>query len=487
MSETALLERQRIWQELESSYQNGTARRLARRSLALNFEDLPSEVVHMAKRCLLDAIGCGIGGYAAPGRPICERVVTRLGGLPEAIIIGSGQRTNVLNAALVNAFMVRYLDYNDIGGGGHNSDAIPSLLAVAEAEKRSGQDLLTSIVISYELGARFMAAVHCDGDHYSGYADMARRGWCTDIRGSFNMPPAIGRLMGLDEEQVANAIGATCVRSLPMNHLDANNAEFVMSKNLRFGFVAYDAIMSCLLASEGFVGPQLAMEGEYGFNHTVMLDRLNLDMLCDFPGEWMILDTAFKNHCANFTTQSSIQCTIALCEEHDIQPEQIQKMTIVACKREAAHTTAPPKKYPRNGESADHSAFYSNALAVVERRFGPKSFESQKFTDPTVLGLIERIDVVVEESWPELCLSGGVKIELRDGRVVEKYQEFPHGWSTDPMTDKELDAKFEEMASEYIPSSQVKALQDAIWHIDETTEISKLSNLLAFPTKSERP
>src|SRR5512136_1380603 len=101
---------------------------------------LPQDVVHQAKRCLLDALGCAIGAYEAPGRPICEAVVKELGGVQESTIFGSGLRTSALNATLVNSLLVRFLDYNDLGGGGHNSDAIPSILAIAEREKVRGRD-----------------------------------------------------------------------------------------------------------------------------------------------------------------------------------------------------------------------------------------------------------------------------------------------------------------------------------------------------------
>ena len=114
--------------------------------------------MHHAKRCLLDALGCAIGAYKAPGRLICEDAAVEIGGPEEATIFGSGRRTSALNATLTNTFLIRYLDYNDMGGGGHNSDSIGSIIAVAEREKVTGRDFLTSLVTSYELGARFSDA-----------------------------------------------------------------------------------------------------------------------------------------------------------------------------------------------------------------------------------------------------------------------------------------------------------------------------------------
>lgn len=177
------LSRDLTWHTLDHVYRSSIAHQFARYALALDYELLPKEVVHQAKRCLLDALGCAIGAYEAPGLPICEAVVEELGGVQEATVFGSGLRTSVLNATLVNSFLVRFLDYNNLGGGGHNSDAIPSILAVAEREKAKGQDFLTPLVISYELGARVRESI--EG------LSLEDRGWSIDIRGGLNTPPAL--------------------------------------------------------------------------------------------------------------------------------------------------------------------------------------------------------------------------------------------------------------------------------------------------------
>ena len=126
------------WQNLDLSYRSSVAYQFARYALALKYELLPQEVIHQAKRCVLDALGCAIGGYIAPGRPICEGVIQDLGGPQEATVFCSGLQTSAVNATLVNAFLVRFLDYNDCGGGNHNSEALPALLAISEREKRGG-------------------------------------------------------------------------------------------------------------------------------------------------------------------------------------------------------------------------------------------------------------------------------------------------------------------------------------------------------------
>ncbi|MFC1982159.1 MmgE/PrpD family protein, partial [Chloroflexota bacterium] len=355
------LQRDLAWQNLELVYKSSVAHQFARYALGLSYEMLPEDVVHQAKRCLLDTLGCAIGAYEAPGRPMCETVAKELGGPEEATVFGSGLRTSAPNATIVNSFMVRYLDYNDLGGGGHNSDAISSILAVAEREKASGRDFLTSLVISYELGDRAARSFSA--------SSIQEKGWCTDVRGGLSMPPSLGRLMGLNEEQIANAIGACACYCLPLGILDTNREENFMSKNLRFGWVAYNAILTCMLAKQGFTGPVRIVEGEKGIRQVLTQGDLDLERMTDFSG-WRIRNTMFKALCSNWTTHGHIYATIAIVKENDLKPEDIAAVHIKAGLREALHTVTPSKKYPRNGESADHSAFYGNALAIKERRFG---------------------------------------------------------------------------------------------------------------------
>ena len=112
-------QRDLAWQHLDFTYRSSVAHKFARYALALDYSLLPEQVAHQAKRCVLEALGCAIGAYEAPGRAICEATVQEIGGRQEATIFCSGLRTSAMNAALANSFLVRFLDYNDIGGGSH--------------------------------------------------------------------------------------------------------------------------------------------------------------------------------------------------------------------------------------------------------------------------------------------------------------------------------------------------------------------------------
>ncbi len=467
-------QRDLVWQNLDLVYRSSVAHQFARYGLSLNYKLLPQDVVHQAKRCLLDALGCAIGGYEDPGRLICEEVIKELGGREEATVFCSGLRTSAPNATLVNSFMVRLLDYNDLGGGGHNSDSISAILAISEREKASGKDLLTSIVISYELGARVTQSI-------TGMS-LEERGWTPDIRGGFSMPPTLGRLMGLTEDQIANAIGTCACANLPLNIIDADREENFMRKNLRFGWVAYDAILSCMLAKKGFTGPVRIIEGDCGWRQVLLQGDMDIERLVDFSG-WRILNTRHKYLCACAYTHGHIYATLAIVKEQDLKPEDIAAVRIKAGARQTRHTTTLAKKYPRNAESADHSAFYGNALAIKERAFGPDSIKPEKFTDPVVLDLIEKITVEADPNIPERSNEGISEITTKDGRKFQKHIVTPHGLGNDPLTDQELEDKFRAMAEKHMVERQIKQIFDTIWNAEKLDNIDKLMKLMVFQSR----
>ena len=133
----------------------------------LSFSDLPPSTIAVTKRVILDSLGCAIGAFTAgcPPARILEESLDDIGGPAESTVIGSGTRTSALSALLINSTLVRYLDLNDAYGvvtpkgmaGGHPSDALGAILAVAERQRTSGHDVITNIVLAYELFAQLTA------------------------------------------------------------------------------------------------------------------------------------------------------------------------------------------------------------------------------------------------------------------------------------------------------------------------------------------
>lgn len=462
------------WKNDEYVTQSSIAHQFARYALELNYESLPTDVIHQVKRILLDSFACAIGASKSTGRPIIEEMITELGGFQESSIWGTGSKTSALNATLINGYLIRYLDYNDIGGGSHNSEAIASILAIAERQNSNIKDFILSVVISYELGARIRESI-------TGKLDD--KGWNDDSRACLNMPPPLGTLLKLNEDQIANAIGIAGPHSPLLGILDADREEFGMSKNLRFSIGSYLSILACLLAKKGFSGFKRIIEGEKGFNQVLANGQMDLNKLVDFSG-WRILRTSFKTICEDYYTHCNILSTLEIVKEHDLKPEDIAIIRIKTNPRDIRHLTAVPwKKYPRNTENATHSIFFGNAIAVKERAVGPEQFTPEKFKDPVILDLIEKIIVERDPDIPEsgeLARGGSSEITTLDNRHFKKSFSLPHGHFTNPLSDEELEYKFKNAATPYMHSNNIKKLIEVIWNLERLEKICDLTKLLVW-------
>jgi 2-methylcitrate dehydratase len=464
-------ERDLAWQRYNNACRSSVAHHFARYALRLKYESLPKDVVHQAKRSLLDGLGNAIGGYGAPGRPVCEAAARELGGLEEATMFGSGLRTSALTAALVNSFLVRFLDYHDLGGNHHGCDAIASILALCEREKAGGRDFLTSLVVSYELGARVRQLE----------APKSRSGgFIFDTNYNLTMPPALGRLMGMNEDQIANAIGICASHSFALGAIMAE--EPTMSKNIRAGFIAHDALLCCILAKNGFTGPARVVEGESGLIETLYTGFDKLDRVVDFNG-WKILDTRHKFYRGCAVLQALVSGILSIVTENDLEPEDIESVRLTCWPRFATMFGRFPFKYPRNAETADHSMWYTTAIAIKERRLGPDSYEPEKFTDPVVLDLTKRITI---EPGPDVGNYEGIsEIVTKDGRRLRRRVDTPHGFGDDPLSDEELEQKFKEMAKKYMTEKQIRQIFDTVWNVERVDDMKKLTALMVFQNQQK--
>jgi 2-methylcitrate dehydratase len=133
------------------------AQMMADFTFELNYDSIPWQVMAVARRHLADTMACALGAHNTPAAQALQKYAIGKGGRADATIIGAGKKVPAGLAALVNGTMVRYLDGNDIfvlsrgGPSGHCSDGTPALLALAEQYRRSGEELLTCLVASYEL------------------------------------------------------------------------------------------------------------------------------------------------------------------------------------------------------------------------------------------------------------------------------------------------------------------------------------------------
>ncbi|OPY73760.1 MAG: 2-methylcitrate dehydratase [Syntrophorhabdus sp. PtaU1.Bin058] len=458
------------------------SRQLAEEVLNFNSRDIPPHVIHQTERLILDTLGCAIGGYASDANRSLHKLIIELDGPKEATIVGSGVKTSCLNATLANGVMTRYLDYNDavvieaengFRVGYHPSEVIPPILALAEKQGLSGLETIAAIILGYDLSNRFLEGIVG--------REMEQRGWNGDTRGAYIMPFVAGRILGLDTEQVVNAAGISGSTHAVLGILDASGEEYTMTKNLRFPAMAYGGIMAAMMARQGFTGPVNIFEGHDGFITTFLSGEYEPTRLADRDRRYTIMEACIKSIISDYSAQGHLSATLQLVKENDIKASDVAAVRITASTRCARHTGDPAKKYPHNKETADHSSHYLTAMAILERQLGPSQFSQEKYADPRVR---ELTDKVVFEGDPDLdhrfLTAGTSEIVTKQGQRYSCQVDFAKGHPKNPMSDEELVIKFTDMAAPYMSKERMDRIVQMIFSLHTLSNIQELNRLMIF-------
>ena len=223
------------------------------------YEDIPAPAVAAAKKEVLDSLATALGGSSQAGVGELVDMVKEWGGNEQSTIIAYGMKCPAPNAAQVNATMMHALDYDD----GHpvaqvhiGCVAVPTCFAVAERMGGiSGREFIGTLA----LGADFLARLGMSSRPGS---SPVKYGWHpTALYGYLGAAAMAGRIMGLDQERMVNAMGIAY-------HQCAGNSQCVndgaLTKRMGPGLAAKGGITAVLMAERGITGAKNILEGEYG-------------------------------------------------------------------------------------------------------------------------------------------------------------------------------------------------------------------------------
>jgi 2-methylcitrate dehydratase len=444
----------------------------ARWASQLAFEQIGDRALHEARRYLLDSLGCALGGYLQEDVEIALEVLEEIAGPGPSTILGSGIRVDPVSASLANALMVRVMDYNDIywqQDPSHPSDIIPAAMALGERAGGTGKDLMVGIVLGHELEMRLCEAA---------FPGIRERGWHHATLTAFASPVVAGRMLGLPWDKIQHAVGISASRHATMGAVTAGN--LTMMKNTVDPMATQSGVLAALLAEKGYTGPEHVLEGKEGLVHC-MGPEWKLELLTEGLGEsWRIERCGMKAFPTEALTHAPISATLDLVLDNDLAPEEVEKVHIRSLAR-AADILADPSKYdPRTKETADHSLPYVIAAAVADRQVTPLQFTPGKIMDEKIRAQLHKVEVVadpeIEAVFPRLQRVV-VTIRTTDGRELTKALDYPKGDPRNPLTDREIEEKFDALASPVLSAPAREGVKDAVWRLEELGSVRELMDL----------
>ncbi len=444
-------------------------RPMAEWAAKLQYDDLPAEVVHAAKRFLMDAAGCALGGSQQHDAALMRDVLSSIAGPGRATVMVTGEQIDPVSASLLNALMIRVMDYNDIywkQDPSHPSDLIPAAMAAAEQAGASGRDLIVGIVLAYEFEQRL-----CEVS----FPGIRELGWHHATLTAAAAPIAAGRMLGLDAGQIQHAIGISASRHCTTGSVTAG--KLTMMKNTVDPMATQSGVLAALLAQKGYTGPEHVLDGKEGFAH-VFDSEWKWDVLTEGLGtSWRILQCGMKFFPTEALTHAPISATLDLVTGNDLTPDDIEQVTIYSLER-AADILADPSKYdPHTKETADHSLPYVIAAAIAEREVTPRQFRPEKIEDPAIRAQLHKVKVIadpeIERLFPQLQRVR-VVITTTGGQTFETQLDYPKGDARNPLTDDEIAAKMSALADGVASAEELERIRDAITNADRFEHVHDL-------------
>jgi 2-methylcitrate dehydratase PrpD len=445
---------------------------LAERIHAIQFDDLPSEAIPLAKTAMLDAIGCTFLGAAEEMAHIVERMPGFAGAEGPCAVFGRGYRTNPLDAVMFNGVASHALDFDDMSAsmGGHPTVMVmPIIYALGDMQEISGRDALLAYMVGHETITRIARGVH--PHHYE-------KGWHpTATLGIFGATAAAARLLGLTVEQTAKALG---IAASFASGLKSNFGS--MTKPLHVGHGNRNGLYAALLAKEGFTSNDHALENRQGFLEvfngpgTYDVDR----MLADWgnPFDLVSVGVGLKKHPCCGSTHPSIEAMLSIRTANDIDADQVQSIEVLVHPLRLPHTDNPDPQTPLQ---CKFSQQYVVARALLDGRIRLAHFEREAFEQKPARELLKKVDARVHPN-PASEHAAEVIVTMTDGRAFSNVDNVSLGRGlSNPMREDELWEKFEDCAQRSLEDHAIEPLFDRLQRLETVENLRDVTAMMLHP------
>jgi 2-methylcitrate dehydratase PrpD len=434
--------------------------RLAQLVAITQWDDLPPQVTHQAKRSLMNFFAVALTGCRDQTVETLLASLAAFSGGKQATLVGRRERLDALGAAFLNAAGANVLDFCDT----HVPTAIhptaplaPALFALAELQNVSGRDLILAFVLGQEVECRIGLAM--SPSHYN-------KGWhITATCGVFGAAAGSGKLLRLNTEQLVWALGIASTQSSGLCECLGTPA-----KSVGVGNAARNGLWSALLAAKNFAGPAEPLTGAQGF-YKAMGETAGLSWLTDDLGKtWDIMGTAYKPYPCGFVLHPVLDSVLDWRRDHPTAV--VEKVVVTGNPLLSVRADRPNIS---TGRESQVSVQHAVAAALVTGKSGLGQFTDVCVNDPEVLALRSKVTVEPDERFQ--TTAAAVEITTADGETFSLSQPLARGSVANPMTDKDLEDKLRGAAEHWNPRHDIAPLIAAIWELDTCEDVSKLAAL----------
>ncbi|PYM89920.1 MAG: hypothetical protein DME04_24810 [Candidatus Rokuibacteriota bacterium] len=441
---------------------------LARFVARTKFTDLPRGLIDNFKIAVLDTFGAGFVGALQPWARRIVAVVQALGGPPEAVVIHQDWRADVSRAALANGVLIGAFECEPLTGSHASGTVLPAALAVCQRERLDGAAFITALAVGFEVSAR-LARTAVGLETVRGFHNPG-------TQGPFGAAAAVGKLYGLDEEQLTSALGIAGSSS-------AGLLEFAWSggdtKRLHLGRAGQLGLESALLARQGVRGPATVLEGRYGYFNAFSTPPRMERLVQDLGTVWAIEPPSLKSYATHVTQQAVVEAIQALKRDRPLDPRAITRVVIRGAPRimEERHAA----REPRDVLGGQYSLPFTTAVALTRDLSNPLVYDDAAVADPLVRELARRIELEpLTEADHETPGFWPAEITIECASERRALRTRPHkGSPLDPFTWDDAVEKFRRYTASVLGAQRATAIVDAVGDLDKVTDMADVARLLA--------
>lgn len=435
------------------------AAELARHFAHLTATSQPAPLRHEMHRLLLDYLGVALSGSRTESGRIAGDVMLGLGGAPQATVLGRDRKVPAVHAAFANAVSEHSIEMDDVDDLAlfhYGPPVVSAALAVAEWQASTGDELVTAMVCGCEMMNRLSLATN---------PALRDRGFhTTPTCGVFGAAVASAKLLGLDADQMANALGLAGAQASGLMEMYGPS----MQKRINPGPTARNGVTAAMLAQAGFTGADTIFEGERGFG-AAFAGGIDLGVLLDGLGEDVPVVVEYKAYSAARPIHNAIDAALEL-RRRGVRAEDVVRIVVARHPDWSDyHRNATPNTY----HEAQVSLPYSTAVALTDGAALPEQYADDQVHRADLVSLASKITIETDASLPR-GVSCRLEVTTAGGDRVTAQVDDAKGSLANPMTDADLTAKFTRLATPVLPPGRPAGIAAAVRELAGVPELVAL-------------
>lgn len=443
---------------IEHSDDTVATAQLSRWAATLESESLPSEVLHHAKRVLLDFWSAAVPGSAAMPARIVQDYLATIDHDASCAVYGTKARLSPGGAALANGTAAHSLEIDDgytLGSFHPGAPVLAAVLAMAEAHRSSAEDVLAAVVVGVELSCRLAGAIH-PAARWRGFHT-------TPITGVMGGAAACARLLGADSAAIEETLGLAASHAGGLFAFLGQGAEV---KRLHAGNAAHGAIQSAELASRGLSGPKGVIEGQWGFLQAFAGGDVDSQHLLGGLGsEWRMRRTYVKPYPCCRHLHGPIDAVLALGEQAPVDVDALTGVVVETFDVAATHDLTDVRQFL----DAQMSIPYAVAVALLHGVPALEHFGAEARDDPRVRRIVDMVEVhesaECTRDYPAMR-PARVILHTADSQRAHRI-DHPYGEPENPVSDAALEEKLRRLAGPVLGDERCDAIIERSWTFDD--------------------